>query len=167
VRLPERRLLLPSDQETEMIGFELKARGTYAFKQTRSAWTEGSLIALKAVALADNFANKTQQTARNGTLTQIEQQFKKIADARFGTICSFGLDFTLFLEGDIKLKYFFDSTKDSSQIQSEFLNALRGQTAKLGDQVVIYMAQTIEDFVTMAFDRTDGEELILHINVDL
>ncbi|MDP9896732.1 hypothetical protein J2W32_005842 [Variovorax boronicumulans] len=150
-----------------MIGFELKARGSYGFKQSRSAWTEGSLIALKAVALADNFANKTQQTARNGALTQIEEQFKKIADARFGAICSFGLDFTLFLEGDIKLKYFFDSRKNSSQIQSEFLNALRGQTAKLGDQVVIYMAQTIEDFVTTVFDKTDEEELILHINVDL
>ncbi len=150
-----------------MIGFKLDAKGTYGFKQKRSAWTEGSLVALQVFALADNLGNKTSQTARGSALSRIEMQFKKMAKQKFESICSQGLDFTLFLTGDIDLKYFFDASKDFEQIQSEFLNALSAQTDELGDQVMIYLGATINDFVVNSVLKEGNESLILTIDVDL
>ena len=150
-----------------MIGFKLIGKGSGGFKQTREAWTEGSLMALKVLATAASLANKdSMHPTERGALSSIEVSFKKIADAKFMSICSMAIGFTLFLKRDIKLKYFFDPAKSASQIQSEFYNALAAQESESGDQVMIYMCAMIEDFVILNFDNNE-DTLVLTIDVDL
>ncbi len=174
-----------------MIGFKLTAHGSGNFKQTREAWTEGSLMLLTAVSQADKIlaaielraavkagidtaqrvagvvADQVASPPSTGDIDAVELAFAKLARQRFKSICSQGLDFTLRLTGDIKLRYTFDSSKDSSDTERELL-ALIGQKAggKVGDQVMIYMCAIINDFVLMNFDNTD-DDLNLTIDVDL
>jgi hypothetical protein len=150
-----------------MIGFDLYGTGSGGFKQKRGAWTEGSLLALKILATAASLANGDQQhNTERGALSSIESNFKKIADAKFRTVCAMGLAFTLFLKRDLKLKYFFDPGKSAAQIQSEFYNALAAQESEIGDQVMIHMCAMIEDFAIMNFDG-NADTLVLTIDVDL
>jgi hypothetical protein len=149
-----------------VIGFELTANGSNNFKQKRGGWTEGSMMALKILATAASLANRDKMGgAQRGALSSIETSFKKIADAKFNSVCSMGLDFTLFLKRDIKLKYHFNSSKTMEETQSEFLHLISAQEAEMGDQVMIAMCTIIEDFTLMNFDSNDT--LILTIDVDL
>lgn len=150
-----------------MIGFEMKAWGSNGFRQTRAAWTEGSLMSLKALATIGSLANRDKQgSIQRGALSSIEASFKKIADSRFAHICSLGLDFTLFITGDLKFKYHFDSSKNSSQIQSELYHLFLSQIDKIGDQVMIYFCAIVDDFALLNFDNTD-EDLVLTVDIDL
>jgi hypothetical protein len=149
-----------------MIGFEMKAKGSNGFSQKRSAWTEGSLMSLKVIATIGSLVDRNKQGGtQRGTLSQIEASFKKIADRKFDHICSLGLDFTLFVTGDIKFKYHFDSSKKSSQIQSELYHLFLSQTDEIGDQVMICFCAIIDDFAIMNFDS--NETLVLTIDIDL
>ncbi|GMV46508.1 MAG: hypothetical protein AMXMBFR66_19060 [Pseudomonadota bacterium] len=150
-----------------MIGFEMKAWGSGGFKQKRAAWSEGSLMALKVLALAGSFADKGKQgSTQKGALSAIEASFKKIADKRFAHICGLGLDFALFIRGDLNFKYYFDSSKSSAQVQSELYHRFLSETDKIGDQVMIYFCAIVDDFVTRNFDNSD-EDLTLTIDIDL
>jgi hypothetical protein len=150
-----------------MIGFELNGEGSGGFREKRGAWTEGSLMALKILATAASLANKDQQhKSQRGALSSIELNFKKIADAKFSSICAMGLAFTLFLKGDIQLKYFFDPAKSGAQIQGEFYKALAAQESEIGDQVMIHMCAMIEDFAIMNLG-SNADALVLGIDVDL
>jgi hypothetical protein len=75
------------------------------------------------------------------------------------------MNFTLFMTGDINLKYFFDYSKSADQIESEFLHLLANDQEELGDQVMIHICRTIQDFILHNFDNNGP--LILTIDVDL
>jgi hypothetical protein len=148
-----------------MVGFELKAEGSNGFRRSTGAWTEGSLIALK-IAMSTPKVNPpgTGKPSR-GILDSIEASFGKIAKYLLRSVCSDGMNFTLFLTGDIKLKFFFDYSKSGDQLKGEFLKALAGSQEELGDQVMIHLCRTIQDFIMHNFDRTG--DLVLKIDVDL
>jgi len=150
-----------------MIGFEMKAWGSNGFKQRRAAWTEGSLMSLKVLLSIGSLANRDSQgLVQRGAVSNIEASFKKIADNKFRHICSCGLHFALFLTGDIKFKYYFDSKKNSSQIQSELLHLFASKTKKIGDQVMIYFCSIVDDFVLSNFNNTD-DDLVLTMPIRL
>ncbi|WP_024299777.1 hypothetical protein [Methylomicrobium lacus] len=150
-----------------MIGFEMKATGSGGFRQNRGAWTEGSLIALKVFATAGSLANKDSlHSSQRGIISQIESNFSAIAKNRFKKVCSCSLNFTLFMKGDIKFKYYFDSSKKSEQIQSELYNIFASATDEIGDQVIIYFCAIVDDFILTNFNNY-SEPLILTIEVDL
>lgn len=150
-----------------MIGFKLQAHGSNGFKQTRGGWTEGSMMALKALAEFESLANKLPfGLTQVGALSSVEASFKKIADAKFANICSFGLSFNLFVEGDITFSYRFDPVKKPAQIQRELLNAMASREERMGNQVMISFCTIIEDFVIMNFNANE-QGLSLTINIDL
>ena len=148
-----------------MIGFEMTAEGSNGFRRSSSAWTEGSLIALKVAMSIPKVNAPGMGKTNRGIIDSIESSFGKIAKNLLHSVCSDGMNFTLFLTGDIKLKFFFDSAKSGDQLEGEFLKALAGAQAELGDQVMIHLCRTIQDFILHNFDETG--ELILKINVDL
>ena len=81
-------------------------------------------MALKILATAASLANKDQQhKSQRGALSSIELNFRKIADAKFSS--AMGLPFTLFLKGDIKLKYFFDPAKSGRRSRASFTRPWR------------------------------------------
>jgi hypothetical protein len=176
-----------------MIGFKLIARGSNNFKQTREAWTEGSMILLTMMSHADKLMGVGQigtAAAAGGTamatqaaaevaagaatdpgltaeLSDVEKAFAKLAKIAFDDICAQGLDFTLFLTNDIKLRYDFDSSKSSAEIKKELFSLITKKAGgKVGDQVMIYMAAIIKDFVLVNFD-SNADNLNLTIDVDL
>jgi hypothetical protein len=137
-----------------MIGFKMKAHGTNGFKQKRSAWTEGSMMALKVLATIGSVIGKDKQGGgQRGALSSIEANFKRIADQMFASMCAQGLDFTLFVTGDINFKFFFDSSKRANQIQSELYNLFKSQVEEIGDQVMIYFCRIVNDFVARNLSR--------------
>jgi hypothetical protein len=149
-----------------MIGFEMKAEGSNGFRQKRGAWTEGSLMALKVIARAGSFANKDRMGGvQSGALSSIEASFKKIADNLFRSVCSAGLDLTLFVTGDLEFKYVFESGKSADQVMSELLNLMAAQESEMGDQVMIAFCRTIENFIMLNFDSK--QQLVLTIDIDL
>lgn len=149
-----------------MIGFEMTAEGSNGFRQKRGAWTEGSMMSIKALLTIGSIVNKDQQHGlQRGVVSQIEAQFKKIADSMFSSICSMGIAFTLFVKGDIRFKYYFDPTKGSDEIQRELLFLFKSTEKEIGSQVMIYFCRIIQDFVRDNFDSND--DLILTINIDL
>lgn len=148
-----------------MIGFKMKADGSNGFKRSSSAWTEGSLIALKVAMSIPKVNTPGSGGSSRGVLNSIEASFGKIAKNLLHTICSDGMNFTLFLEGDINLKFFFDYSKSGDQLEGEFLKALAGTQEELGDQVMIHLCRTIQDFILHNFDKNGN--LILTIDVDL
>lgn len=150
-----------------MIGFEMKAWGSNSFKQNRASWTEGSLMSLQVLSTIGSLANRDKQGGtQRGALSQIEASFERIASARFHKICSSGMNFALFVTGDIKFKYYFNSTKNASQIRSELYHLFLSQTNKIGDQVMILFCAIIDDFVLMNFDNKN-KDLVLTIKIDL
>jgi len=70
------------------------------------------------------------------------------------------------MKGDIKFKYYFDSSKNSEQIQSELYNIFASATDEIGDQVIIYFCAIVDDFILTNFNNY-SEPLILTIEVDL
>lgn len=150
-----------------MIGFEMKATGSGGFKQKRGAWTEGSLMALKVIGTAGSLVNKDQlHSTQRGVISAIEANFSKIAKSRFDKVCACGLNFTLFMTGDIAFKYHFDSSKKSDQIKSELYNQFAAATdGGIGDQVMIYFCAIVDDFVLTNFNN--NSKLTLTIDVDL
>jgi len=149
-----------------MIGFEMKAEGSNGFRQTRGAWTEGSLMALKVIARAGSFANKDKLgSVQSGALSSIEASFKKIADNLFRSICSMGVSLTLFVSGDLEFKYVFESGKNADQVMSELLNLMASQESEMGDQVMIAFCRTIENFIMLNIGSND--KLVLKIDIDL
>jgi hypothetical protein len=150
-----------------MIGFEMEAWGSNGFKQKRSAWTEGSLMALKVSSTVGSMAEKSGLgLPRGGVISQIEASFKKLAYNKFKNTCSCGLSFSLFLTGDYNFKYYFDANKDSSQTRSELYNLFASQADKIGDQVIIYFCSIVDDFVLLNFDSSEPN-LVLTIEIDL
>ena len=77
-----------------------------------------------------------------------------------------GVDFTLFVTGDMQFKYVFESSKSGDQIRSEFLHAIASTEEEIGDQVMIHMCRTIEHFILHNV-RHIGEQLILNMEIDL
>jgi len=149
-----------------MIGFEMKANGSGGFRQSRGAWTEGSMMALKVIATGGALANKDPYHAtQRGAISQIEASFNKIARTRFAKTCSCGLNFTLFIKGDLNFKYYFDSSKSGAQIQSELYNNFASQMDEVGDQVIIFFCAIIDDFVLTNFNSNGT--LVLTIDIDL
>lgn len=148
-----------------MIGFEMEATGSNGFKRSSSAWTEGSLIALKVAMSIPKVNAPGMGKTNRGVLDSIEASFGRIAKNLLHNVCSDGMNFTLFLTGDIKLKFFFDYSKSGDQLEGEFLKALAGSQEELGDQVMIHLCRTIQDFMLLNFDKNG--ELILKIDIDL
>lgn len=148
-----------------MIGFELKAEGSNGFRQKRSAWTEGSLLALKVALSIPKVNPSGQGKSRRAILDGIEASFSSIAKSALDSVCAEGPNFTLFMKRDVAFKYHFDYSKSSDRIKSEFLGMIASQVDGLGDQVMIYLCQTIQDFKTMNFDSNDT--LVLTIDLDL
>jgi hypothetical protein len=148
-----------------VIGFEIKAEGSNGFRRSSGAWTEGSLIALKVVLSLPKVNPPGQGGLKRGILDSIEASFGKIAKALLRNICADGMNFTLFMTGDINFKYFFDYSKSADQIESEFLHLLANDQEELGDQVMIHICRTIQDFILHNFDNNGP--LILTIDVDL
>jgi hypothetical protein len=149
-----------------MIGFELSATGSNGFRHKSGAWTEGSLVALKIVLSAPKVNPPGFGGTRRGMIGSIEASFAKIADALLNRVCSMGADFILFVTGDMKFKYVFDSAKSSDQVRSEFLHAIASTREEIGDQVMIHICRAIELFIMHNFDRM-GEKLILNMEIDL
>ena len=148
-----------------MIGFEIEAEGSNGFRRSSGAWTEGSLIALK-IALSLPKVNPSGQGGfKRGILDSIEASFGKIAKALLRNICADGMNFTLFMEGDIMFRYFFDYSKSADQIESEFVRVLAEDQEELGDQVMIHICRTIQEFILHNFDKNGP--LTLTIDVDL
>ena len=149
-----------------MIGFDLEATGSNGFRRSSGAWTEGSLIALK-LAMSTPKVNPPGSGGTNrGILDSIEASFSKIAKILLHNVCSMGVAFTLFMKGDIKFKYVFDSGKSADQVESEFLHMLANASGGgVGDQVMIHICRTIEDFITQ--NLTSNDVLILTIEIDL
>ncbi len=148
-----------------MIGFKLKAEGSNGFRYSRSLWTEGSMIALK-IALSLPKVNPSGRGGFNrGVIRSIEASFNKIAKSLFNNICSDGLNFTLFVTGDMKFKYVFDYSKKPDQIKSEFLHLLASTGEEIGDQVLIHLCRSIEFFFMHNIEKTG--RLILNVDIDL
>jgi hypothetical protein len=149
-----------------MIGFRLTANGSGGFRQTKEAWSEGSMMALHLIATGASLANKDgMHTGERGVISQIEASFSKIAKIRFEKVCACGVNFTLFMKRDIAFKYYFDASKSSAQIQSELYNKFAAATGEVGDQVMINFCTLIDDFLTLNF--SSNAPLILTIDVDL
>jgi len=149
-----------------MIGFELKARGTNGFRRDSAAWTEGSLIALKIILSVPKANPPGSGGARRGQIGSIEASFAKIANNLLNRVCGMGADFTLFVSGDMEFKYVFESSKSGEQIRNELLHTIASTQEEIGDQVMIHMCRTIEQFILHNIDWLD-EELILNIEIDL
>ena len=155
-----------------MIGFEMSATGSKGFRQKRAAWTEGSLVALKAIVvitdklLLRKFGDKMSSTQK-GAINSIEASFKKLAHSVFNRMCSVGSGITLFVSGDINFTYFFDPDRDTEDTAVELLRLLARENGGVGDQVVIYFSRIVEDFVIHTIGEEDNEPLILRIEIDL
>lgn len=151
------------------IGFDLEATGSNGFRRSSGAWTEGSLIALK-VAMSVPKVNPPGRGGMNrGILNSIEANFSKIAKNLLHSVCSMGVPFTLFMKGDIKFKYVFESGKSADQVELEFLHMLAVATDDddgVGDQVMIHICRTIQDFITQNISNLN-DKLILTIDIDL
>jgi hypothetical protein len=149
------------------IGFDLEATGSNGYRRSSGAWTEGSLVALKIAMSAPKVNPPGMGGTRRGMLDSIEASFSKIAKALLGRVCSMGVNFTLFMKGDLKFKYVFESSKSADQVESEFLHLLANASGGgVGDQVMIHICRTIEEFITYNIsDLDDG--LILSIDIDL
>jgi hypothetical protein len=102
---------------------------------------------------------------QSGALSSIEASFKKIADNLFRSVCSAGLDLTLFVTGDLEFKYVFESGKNADQVMSELLKLMAAQESEMGDQVMIAFCRTIENFIVLNFDSK--QKLVLTIDIDL
>jgi hypothetical protein len=62
-----------------MIGFRLTANGSGGFRQTKEAWSEGSMMALHLIATDSSLGNKdAMHTGQRGVISQIEASFSKI-----------------------------------------------------------------------------------------
>jgi len=148
-----------------MIGFELEATGSNGFRHSSSAWSEGSLIALKVVLSLPKANPSGMGGARRGMLDSIESSFSSIAKSMMDKICADGVNFTLFVKGDMNFKYYFDYSKSSDEIKTEFLRHLGKAEGGVGDQVLIHFCRTINDFFTANF--SSNGPLILNIDIDL
>jgi hypothetical protein len=148
-----------------MIGFEMEATGSNGFRRSSGAWTEGSMIALKIVLSAPKVNPPGMGGTRRGMIGSIEASFSKIAKSLLDRVCALGKDFTLFLKGDISLRHHFDYSKSSDQVKSEFLHALATAHGEIGDQVMIHLCRTIEDFIIM--NLTSNDKLTLTVDIDL
>ncbi|MFI3137068.1 MAG: hypothetical protein QX197_09865 [Methylococcaceae bacterium] len=144
-----------------MIGFEMKAWGSN-FKQKRASWTEGSLVALDALAMATDSDVISQL---GDPLSHIEKLFKKTADAKLKRICSLGKSFSLFVSKDFNFKYYFDSSKSGPETQSELYRLFMSQTDTVGDQVMLCFCAIVYDFVLKNLE-VEGD-LVLTIEIDL
>ena len=149
-----------------MIGFEMSATGSNGFRRKSGAWTEGSMIALKILVSAPKVNPPGMGGGRRGTIGSIEASFGKIAETLLDQVCGFGLNFTLFLTGDIRLRHHFDYSKSTAQVKSEFLNALASVHGKIGDQVMIHLCRTIKDFLTLNITNR-RDTLVLTVDIDL
>jgi len=148
-----------------MIGFEMKASGSNGFKRSSGAWSEGSMIALKFVMSLPKVNPPGMGKTRRGMISAIESSFGKIKAILLRDVCSSGNNFTLFLTRDIKLKYFFDYSKKPERVQREFLHLLAKSEGEIGDQVMMHICRTIQDF--QMHNITKNGDLTLTIDVDL
>ena len=148
-----------------MIGFEMEATGSNGFRRKSGAWTEGSMIGLKIILSAPVVNPPGTSPARPSMIGSIEASFSKIAKSLLDRVCAMGKNFTLFLTGDISLRHHFDYSKSSSQVKSEFLHALATAHGEIGDQVMIHLCRTIEDFIIM--NLTSNDKLTLTVDIDL
>jgi hypothetical protein len=98
----------------------------------------------------------------------IENSFSKIAKIKLSNVCSMGMQFKLFLTGDIKLTYVFARGKSGATIEQEFLRLLATASGGgIGDQVMIHMCNAIENFVLHNLTRRNQRNLTLTIDIDL
>jgi hypothetical protein len=149
------------------IGFDLEATGSNGYRRSSGAWTEGSLIALKIVMSAPKVNPPGMGGTRRGMLDSIEASFSKIAKALLQRVCSMGVGFTLFMKGDMKFKYVFESGKSADEVESEFLHMLASASGGgIGDQVMIHICRTIEEFILHNISNLN-DELTLTIDIDL
>jgi hypothetical protein len=149
------------------IGFDLEATGSNGYRRSSGAWTEGSLVALKIAMSAPKVNPPGMGGTRRGMLDSIEASFSKIAKNLLRNVCSMGVGFTLFMKGDIKFKYVFESGKSADEVESEFLHMLASASGGgIGDQVMIHICRTIEEFITLNISNLN-DELTLTIDVDL
>jgi hypothetical protein len=149
------------------IGFDLEATGSNGYRRSSGAWSEGSLISLKIIMSVPKANPPGMGGTRRGILGSIEASFSKIAKNLLSRVCSMGVDFTLFMKGDIKFKYVFESGKSADQVESEFLNLLANASdGGVGDQVMIHICRTIEEFMTLNISNLN-DDLVLTIDLDL
>ena len=148
-----------------MIGFEMKASGSNEFKRSSGAWIEDSLIALKSAMLLPKASSPGLGKTRRGIISAIESSFGKIKAILLDDVCSSGRNLTLFLTRNIKLKYFFDYSKKPDQMRREFLHLLAKSEREIGDQVMMHICRTIQDF--QMHNVTKNGDLVLTIDVDL
>ena len=149
------------------IGFDLEATGSNGYRRRSGAWTEGSLIALKLAMSAPKVNPPGMGGTRRGILDSIEASFGRIAKSLLRNVCSMSADFTLFMKGDLKFKYVFESGKSADQVESEFLHLLANASdGGIGDQVMIHICRTIEEFITHNISNLN-DELLLTIDIDL
>ena len=148
-----------------MIGFEMTAQGSNRFHRSSGAWTEGSMIGLKFALSLPKVNPPGIGGGRRDILSAVESSFGKIKAALLNAVCSGGVNFRLFITRDIKVNYFFDYSKTSTQIQQEFLHLLAKSEKEIGDQVMIHLCRTIQDFTLHNFNKKGS--LLLKIDVDL
>jgi hypothetical protein len=148
------------------IGFDLEAKGSNGFRRSSGAWTEGSLIALKIVMSVPKVNVPGTGKTNRGIISGIEASFSQVAKSLLDNVTSDGMNFTLFMKGDVKFKMFWDYSKSSDEIKAEFLRRF-GEKAdgEIGDQVLIHICRTIQDFFLV--NLTNNEPLILEIDLDL
>ncbi len=129
-----------------MIGFEMSAFGSNGFKRKSSAWTEGSMTSLKFAASLPKVNPSFSGGGNRSMISQVEASFGRIRATLLSEVCAGGLSFGLVLTRNIKLKYYFDESKSGEQTQSEFLGVLAGAKGSIGDQVMIHLCRTLQDF---------------------
>ena len=148
-----------------MIGFEMSAIGSNGFKRKSSAWSEGSMTSLKFAASLPKVNPSFSGGGSRSMIGQIESSFGEMRAALLSQVCASSVSYSLLLTRNIKLKYYFDSAKSGDQTQSEFMNALAGAKRSIGDQVMIHLCRTMQDFIM--HNLTNSGPHFLTIDVDL
>ena len=147
-----------------MIGFNLNATGSYGFKFSSGAWTEGHLWMGDALKLVPKNPLKSLQGA---TLKAIEGQFKKLGQTMFWNyVINFGMNLHLTVKGDFNFMYQFQASKPAEQIAQELLQIIANQQEKMGDQVTLHFANCFRNFQIHVL-MTDTNDLKLVIDIDL
>ena len=163
-----------------MIGFRIYAYGSGGFVFQRSAWTEGSLLALDLALLVGHaphhpfwklkglgeLGGKAGFIISDHYATKgLGRSFRKIKEAGFTDICSYDWDFTLWVSGDFHFKYHFMPKKSSDRRLLELLITIQKQKNHMRDQVAIYFTQAIRQYHLFAFDRNPPFGMNMVINL--
>lgn len=147
-----------------MIGFDINARGSYGFKWSRGAWTEGKMWLGEALKI---IPRSPENKGSKHILKGIEKQFEKLGKIYFWNyVVNCGLDLHLTVKGDMNFMYQFQSNKPSDQIAREFLEILKRQKEEMGSTVMLYLGSCFRDFQLHVFNKNlNGLSLVVDIDL--